>query len=87
MQMPFGRHKGQEIKTLPPDYLEWLRNNMSLTGQLADEIDRALGWESDPNRTATCRAALVEMVNMLTDRQVMRVYGFTERLLGATRPN
>ena len=36
MQMPFGRHKGQEIDSLPHDYLEWLRNNLHLTGKIAD---------------------------------------------------
>ena len=43
MQMPFGRHKGQEIASLPQDYLNWLRNNLHLTGKVTDEIDRTSG--------------------------------------------
>ena len=87
MQMPFGRHKGQEIDSLPQDYLNWLRNNLHLTGKVAEQIDRALGHEPDPNRTDTCRAALGEMLGLLTDKQVMRLYGFAERLLSWEQQN
>ena len=58
MQMPWGRHRGQEINTLPQDYLEWLRSNLAISGELAAEINRALGREPIPNYTAICRAAL-----------------------------
>jgi hypothetical protein len=81
MQMPFGRHKGQEIASLPQDYLEWIRSNLHLTGPVAEEIDRALGHVPDENRTATCRAALGEILGLLTEKQVMRMYGFAEKLL------
>jgi hypothetical protein len=54
MQMHFGRHKGQEIASLPQDYLEWLRDKLHLTGKSAEDIDRALGHE--PTRTETTHA-------------------------------
>jgi len=81
MQMPFGRHKGQEVDLLPQDYLEWMRNNLDLSGPLGRAVDQALDHEPDQNRAATCRAALGEMIGLLTDRQVMRLYGFAEKLL------
>lgn len=81
MQMPFGRHKGQEIDLLPQDYLEWIRNNLDLSGPLGEAVDQALDHDPDPDRAATCRAALGEMIGLLTDKQVMRLYGFAEKLL------
>jgi hypothetical protein len=87
MQMPFGRHKGQEIASLPQDYLEWIRSNLHLTGPVAEEIDRALGHDPDQNRTATCRAALGEIFGLLSDKQVMRLYGFAVKLLSSEQRN
>jgi hypothetical protein len=45
-------------------------------------VDRALGHEPDLNRTDTCREALGEMIVLLSDKQMMRLYGFAEKLLG-----
>ncbi len=47
----------------------------------AEAVDQALDHDPDPNRAATCPARLGEMIGLLTDRQVMRLYGFAENLL------
>ncbi len=44
--MPFGKYKGQPVTELPHDYLEWLRANVDLFGNLAVEVAVALGEES-----------------------------------------
>jgi len=28
MEMPFGKHKGEEIEDLPSSYIKWLTENM-----------------------------------------------------------
>jgi hypothetical protein len=85
MKMPFGKHKGRELTEIPPDYLEWIATNLTITGDLADEIYRVLGTGPDPEQILRCRAALAEMANTLTNKQVMQVYGFAERMLSAVR--
>jgi len=85
MKMPFGKYKGQELTEIPPDYLAWVTNNLTITGDLADEIYRVLGRGPDPEQILRCRAALAEMANNLTDKQVMQVYGFAERMFAAAR--
>jgi hypothetical protein len=85
MKMPFGKHKGRELKEIPPDYLEWITKNLTITGNLAEEIYRVLGTGPDPEQIRRCRAALAEMAGTLTNKQVMRVYGFTERVLSGDR--
>jgi hypothetical protein len=85
MKMPFGRHKGKEISEIPPDYLEWISDNLTISGDLADEIYRVLGTGPDPEHIQRCRAALVEMASTLTDKQVMQLYGYAEWMLSADR--
>ena len=85
MKMPFGKYKGQELTEIPPDYLEWVTKNLTLTGDLADEIYRVLGTGPDPEQIRRCRAALAEMAGTLTNKQVMRVYGFVERMFSTDR--
>jgi hypothetical protein len=41
--MPFGKHKGQELRDVPQDYLCWiLANIQDLNSVLRDEITRVL---------------------------------------------
>jgi hypothetical protein len=44
--MPFGRHRGEPIDTLPTDYLYWLTENVELYGRL----ERAIGKELERRR-------------------------------------
>ena len=81
MKMPFGRHKGKEISEISPDYLEWVSTNLTITGDLADEIYQVLDTEPDPEHIRRCRAALAEMADSLSNKQVMQLYGFAERML------
>jgi hypothetical protein len=85
MKMPFGRYKGRDLSEIPTDYLEWISNNLTITGNLADEIYRVLGTGPDPEQISRCRAALAEMAGTMADKQVMQVYGFAERVLSAVR--
>jgi hypothetical protein len=85
MKMPFGRHKGKEISEIPPDYLEWVSDNLTISGDLADEIYRVLGTGPDPEQILRCRAALAELASTMNDKQVMRLYEYAERVLSADR--
>jgi len=38
MTMPFGKYQGEEIADIPIGYLRWLRDNVDLFGELADEV-------------------------------------------------
>jgi uncharacterized protein (DUF3820 family) len=42
--MPFGKHKGTPIKDLPDDYLNWMLENVELSGSLfrslSEEFER-----------------------------------------------
>ncbi len=49
--MPFGKHRGQAVSTLPRQYLRWLADNVELKGQLKGEVQAALwGVPGDPQR-------------------------------------
>ena len=85
MKMPFGRHKGKEVSGIPPDYLEWVSTNLTISGELADEIYQVLGTGPDPDHILRCRAALAEMAGSLSNKQVMQLYGFAERMLYASQ--
>jgi hypothetical protein len=45
--MPFGKHKGQSLRTLPKTYLQWL-GTISLRGQLRNEVRNILYGEPMP---------------------------------------
>ena len=83
--MPFGRYKGSEVASIPPDYLEWVRDNLSIGPELACEIDSLL--RGGTQRIADRRQALVELVASLDDKQVAKLYGCAEKLLRASRSN
>lgn len=43
MKMPFGKHTGQEIHTIPRSYLVWMKDNISnLRGDLLGAVDAGL---------------------------------------------
>lgn len=42
MLMPFGKHKGTEVKDCPKHYLNWAIRNLDLFDPLKSEIKRAL---------------------------------------------
>ena len=43
MKMPFGKHKGQEIHTIPRSYLAWMKDNITtLKGDLLGAVDAGL---------------------------------------------
>jgi Putative quorum-sensing-regulated virulence factor len=48
MLMPFGKHKGQNVRTLPKKYLQWLVRTVSLRGQLRNEVRNVLYGEPIP---------------------------------------
>ena len=87
MKIPFGRHKGQEVTTLPHDYLNWIRDNLSLRTELAEAVDKALGTEADSEHAAACREAIIELANQLTDQKAVRLYEYAVHLLSADRQN
>jgi len=49
-KMPFGKYEGQKIADIPLDYLEWLRENVELYGNVKKAVDLTfdLGvWQGD----------------------------------------
>lgn len=42
MKMPFGKHKGIEIRYLPIEYVEWMAENLELKGSLKSAIEQEL---------------------------------------------
>ena len=44
--MPFGKHKGRPIATLPDSYLEWLTSLPDLREPLASEVAREIEWRA-----------------------------------------
>jgi uncharacterized protein (DUF3820 family) len=47
--MPFGKHRGKEIHTLPESYLRWMVNNLTFYGNenVLEEIREALACADD----------------------------------------
>jgi hypothetical protein len=44
MLMPFGKHAGEPVETIPPDYLRWcLANVKDLSPSLRQAICKAIG--------------------------------------------
>ncbi|MCC7419821.1 MAG: DUF3820 family protein [Planctomycetaceae bacterium] len=41
--MPFGKHKGQRIATIPRQYLVWLLDSGAARGGVKREVERVLG--------------------------------------------
>jgi hypothetical protein len=85
MRMPFGRYKGNEVASIPPDYLEWVMDNLSVGSELACEIDSLL--RGGAQRSADRRQALVEMVSSLDDKQVAKLHGYAKKLLRTSPPS
>ncbi len=85
MRMPFGRYKGSEVASIPPDYLQWVMDNLTVGTELANEIDSLL--RGGAQRMADRRQSLVEIVASLNDKQVAKLHSYAKKLLGATRPN
>jgi hypothetical protein len=46
--MPFGKHKGQNVRRLPKTYLHWLDRKVNLRGQLRNEVRNILYGEPMP---------------------------------------
>jgi hypothetical protein len=38
MLMPFGKHRGREVETLPENYLRWLMSNIDLRDPLLTKV-------------------------------------------------
>lgn len=73
MKMPFGKHKGKEIHTIPHDYLLWFRNNIkSLRGDLLRAVEAGLDGKSFTTPTMKERVdeAKQKMLDRLRQREV-----------------
>jgi len=40
MEMPFGKHQGEEVEDLPDDYLKWLRREVAFFSRNLSETYR-----------------------------------------------
>lgn len=48
MEMPFGKHKGKSVETLPRRYLRWLQQNVELFGELKTAVEITLNGQTVP---------------------------------------
>ena len=39
MEMPFGKHEGEEVEDLPDGYLKWLAHNVDMWDDLREAVD------------------------------------------------
>jgi hypothetical protein len=64
--MPFGKHRGKSLQTLPDDYLQWLVGNVELREPLRsavyDELDRRRPPQSKRLRTCPHPGVAVELI-------------------------
>lgn len=42
--MPWGKHKGEKMANVPPEYLVWLMDNDKCSGDVRDYINR--NWKN-----------------------------------------
>lgn len=61
--MPFGKHKGQPVESLPLRYLEWLADNIELHGRLAVEVSAILNGEPIPPKEPSIHERLKEIMD------------------------
>lgn len=67
MKMPFGKHKGQEIHTIPHDYLLWFRDNIkNLNGDLLRAV--IAGLDGKPFEPPTIKERVDEARQRMTER-------------------
>lgn len=67
MKMPFGKHKGQEIHTIPPDYLRWCRDNVAnLNGYLLRAV--LAGLEGEPFEPPTVEERIDKGIQEMLER-------------------
>lgn len=71
MKMPFGMHKGQEIHTIPHDYLLWFRGNIT---NLSGDLLRAViaGLEGKPFQPPTIKERVDEARRRVAERLKQR---------------
>jgi hypothetical protein len=48
MEMPFGKHRGERIDTIPRGYLRWLSGNADLWGELKQAVECVLNGQPLP---------------------------------------
>jgi len=44
MEMPFGKHEGEEISDLPIPYVKGCLKNLDLDGWLEEELEDVVSW-------------------------------------------
>lgn len=67
MKMPFGKHKGQEIHTIPHDYLFWFRSNIiNLHGDLLRAV--IAGLDRKPFEPPTTKERVDEAKQSMLER-------------------
>ena len=67
MKMPFGKHKDQEIHTIPQDYLLWFRDNINnLHGDLLQAV--VAGLDGKPYKPLTTKERVDAARFLITER-------------------
>jgi hypothetical protein len=51
--MPFGKHKGRPISTLPDSYLAWLTSLPDLREPLRSEVEREIEWRTGARESSS----------------------------------
>ncbi|MBI1347123.1 hypothetical protein GC163_12635 [bacterium] len=76
MKMPYGKHKGEEIHTIPKGYLNWMLDNITDLGpDLKQAVEAGLqGKEyTPPTREQRVDAARQDMTARLRARETERI--------------
>ena len=63
--MPFGKHKGQDLKIIPRGYLRWVAKNCDVSGDLKNAIDAAIARQDLPITPADEKAVLYERLEAM----------------------
>lgn len=87
VEMGFGRHKGQPLGTVPPDYLAWALREGKVSGRLREAIIVVLNRHPQPDapppvevsRDDVLRASLAGIRGCAVDA-IRALTAFVERL-------
>jgi hypothetical protein len=95
MRMTFGKHEGEEVHSLPKDYLQWILRNTNIRDRrLKAEIERVVANQPEPeeiiealkDQNAELREEIDELVKYAAD-SVLVVQEFYRKIVRLVHPD
>lgn len=68
MRMPFGKHKGREVATLPKKYLRWVERYCNMNLELYHEIEWVLTGKLKPTPKETVEEIVQDFETQLLEQ-------------------